>query len=1138
MMKKIVNKKRKTFIKIFCDAICLILCISQVIFLFSPTILAASSNLRNSKYGVDPDTTDDYINRLINETNGSRYAGRIWSDKSVFRESITLDNDTDGYKGTITNNSDFLHVFSVLGSSQRINSYSNTPIDAIFLLDMSGSMAIDLHASENGHTHSKDNSAKEHLEHSRMKKVLDSMNNAINTLMELNETNRVAVIAYGGTAEVLMPLAHYKKANGNNDYLTVSDLTDYENATPKETGSGAYTVTANAQKANEKNNSTYETYTKSVRNNYPANKSKEKLSNAPNETIYIGYQTDMQAGIYVGFEELYNNLVDTDDVTYKYKSGTNEVTVPRIPVAFVMTDGGSNYALKSKDTEPNTGDEWYNLPKIKLEDNDNYTGNHEKYRSEMDVDSNGGDAVILDILLTASYMKSKVQNKYTKLLQQANILKDNEKANMKIHTISIDTPEYNWQPPRVYATLNPIKYFNAQGDSSFNITNNNKTKEFNKDITSAYQSFLKWKENDITIEFCDNEGRNNNSPYNCKNGNNRTIKFNRLKDAENAEVTNQDVINNINYNDDFFDISATNLEETFKNIITNINGDAFTPVGGTNEYGSNDSLTYTDPIGEYMEIKNDSITLEGNKTYDMSLLLFGTMYGIEKAAIYDSTFNQKHLNSNNKFVSGWYDSNGTKKETGSWSNGDTYYLSDEDVKDYITDDNAINNKNKKIIIYRIAETDTELEKVQANKSYGDINQVYYKLKDIKIIIDIDENGKQNLYFNLPTTALPLQTVTIQMDRNNENVESYKTNLEDKKLSTPLRLFYEVGLVDSIKMNDGKDIDLDKIDKEYLKKHISEDDYLNFFSNYYSESTYDGYIADIQDDARTKGDAFLTLSPSINNRYYIFQKNLKLYSHAYIIGDNGQVKEVSDPLNFDGANFDGVYKGQTENNQPNSTAQTAIKNAFNNQELKKGDIIVLEEDVVKYGTNPSSDAFYYFAIDYFMPASNGTGKEVQYVVARKGSEFGSGIVEHEGTKLPKGDFLSWIDESGKNSKTYGFEEEIPKDIESKGNWVLATKIGGLRIGDLHQSILKKENNITNTSKSYYLPIIADDPSTIGSDAILNAYLGNNGLLTYRLDELAIPDTGGKGIAIIIIFGSLFIIESITLIIKKYHKKKEV
>ena len=366
--------------------------------------------------------------------------------------------------------------------------------------------------------------------------------------------------------------------------------------------------------------------------------------------------------------------------------------------------------------------------------------------------------------------------------------------------------------------------------------------------------------------------------------------------------------------------------------------------------------------------------------------------------------------------------------------------------------------------------------------------------------------------NSPVLSLPLQVVTIKLNPDGSSAY-YKTNIENKEESTPLRLFYEVGLSDDIKMNNGKDIDLDKIDEEYLKKYTTEGDYLNFFSNYYSETTYDGYTADTQDDSRTKGDAFLTLSPSMNNRYYIFQKNLKLYTKAYKV-ENNELKELSsdEAKNFEGHAYYGELNSKEELQEKMSKG------------LKEGDIVTLKTDVATYENKEKykSDSYFYIVVDYYMPTKEDKGEQVQYIVSRKGSEFGSGLLNGG---LPKGDFLCWYDESGKNPETYDYDQEVPKEKLGDGsNWVLATKIGGLRIGDLHQSILRKKDNKTNTSKSYYLPIIADDPSTIGSDAILDAYLGNNGLLTYKIEKWEIPATGSIGTIIVILLGITLIILS--------------
>ena len=56
---------------------------------------------------ADPDTMDDYKNRLLTPTNGSRYAGRVWTDKTVFAYG-------DGNKYTSTHFKDGINTITLL----------------------------------------------------------------------------------------------------------------------------------------------------------------------------------------------------------------------------------------------------------------------------------------------------------------------------------------------------------------------------------------------------------------------------------------------------------------------------------------------------------------------------------------------------------------------------------------------------------------------------------------------------------------------------------------------------------------------------------------------------------------------------------------------------------------------------------------------------------------------------------------------------------------------------------------------------------------------------------------------------------------------------------------------------------------
>ena len=369
---------------------------------------------------ADGDTSDTYIGQLLSENWGSRYAGRIWTDKSVFASgnNINLDTDTDGYTGTVKFNSDFGTIFSSLASTQVINEYPPSPVDLVILLDMSGSMATDV---VDGQAHSDyDAQNSKRVTHSRIYKVLESINKSIQEVMDISEYSRVAVIGYGGTAHTLLELGHYNSTKTPGKYLEVKDfrlyygLTNREQA-PNNSGGASYMVgTVDGLEKLNYTISGYEKYSSHARNDYRSS----RFTCDPTDTLNIGYHTDMQAGIYKGFEELYDSY-DKEGVTVTYtsKSG-NEIVVQRIPVAIVMTDGGSNYALKPE-TGNATGNEWHNVP-IPKKSVSSYSGAWKKYHTESSEGSDvlgngkatyirGGDATIFDILLTASYEKSKVQ---------------------------------------------------------------------------------------------------------------------------------------------------------------------------------------------------------------------------------------------------------------------------------------------------------------------------------------------------------------------------------------------------------------------------------------------------------------------------------------------------------------------------------------------------------------------------------------------------------------------------------------------------------------------------------------------------------------------------------------------------------
>lgn len=1101
-------------------------------------VIATSGVTPGVKRTADGSTMDTYVDQLINDTDGSRQAGRVWSDKSVFaygestettvgntkrvftKDTLKLDESLDGVGGEIKINDDFLHVYSALGSSETINEQAESPADVVFLIDMSGSMAYDIKHGDLGGTYKHQN-LRERMDDSRIQAVLDAINSNIDKLMNLNPTNQVAVVAYGATAFTLMPLGHYTK-EGGKDYLVVDDFEDYNNhpygyvrgsypnGNIDNVISGAgYTVTAHGYKT-DKGEGAKVLVDNKVRNTYVAD---ETVSD--NNIHQIGFNTDMQAGIYVGFEELYKNFVDKDDVSYSYVSKLDQqkYTIPRIPAVFVMTDGGSNFALKGKNASI-SGDEWHNLD-VPDTINSYSDDSVKKYRSELSEDN--GAAVILDILMTASYMKSKVFNKYESLINSNEKIRNDNKQNLRllVSTISVDPPDSAYQVPRIYATMDPKRYFNSEPPEL------PEGREWKKrsDVIDAYNLWNKWcAQSDggkIDVSVTDNDKHTTFS-----------FPINRLKAGGEFDVTNEDVEKNIFYNDYFYEAIGNNIGKVFDQLVGDLNNTLFTPVSGINASGASNSITYMDPIGTYLEVKDV-----------LNVSLFGELYNIRRAAIYDYSFNVKHLNEKGSFDNGWYRKTAVDEEgnetweavndgSGSWENGDIYYVNGDTAREFvptleITEDNDSITPQQQNTVYTFFRFDDDANTDKRNPCYSDTT---FKLSDIRIWVEdtgnyenkddnmsVEKGYDQAFYVDIPQNALPIQTVTIDVDKN-LNIK-YTDNMDIHTQSSPLRVYYTVGVKNEILTEDGANVDLSAVRQEYITEHKAEDNSVYFYSNYYSETMYEGYATQA---ARTRGDAVVSFSPSSNNRYYIFQKNLPIYAHAYLVGDGGAITKVDENNGYghgvenwtEGASWNGgEYGGEFANEQ-------AVKDAFNKSTVSKGQIVFLTEDSldnvdVEHGKSFSSNDYFFFAIEYFVPTSDGNGRKVQRVISRLGSEFGSGF-HAEG--ITNGSCICWADKSGKYENTYDYipaaenatrgRDQITAE-QADGKWQISTKVGGVRVGDLAQRVIQKINtyyvddkstkaNVTETANNAYLPTIGVT-STI-ENVVINNYLGNNGKLT--------------------------------------------
>ncbi|MBP3692401.1 MAG: VWA domain-containing protein, partial [Clostridia bacterium] len=320
--------------------------------------------------------------------NNTRYAGGVYVDKSVF----TASDATAYYANDIADklnfgtdnfgNENFLVSLSAIGSNTEVKGYSTTPTDTMLVLDLSNSMGSD-----------------------EMSALVQSTNNAIDSLLSLNRHNRVGVVLYSGnnntsydalvsSATVLLPLNRYETTvterinegtYWNPSYVTRNIYVQYSND--------------NVRIATENNGG--------VR--------VEGTTNYITKSKRAEGSTYIQNGLYQAWQE-FSKVTDTTIPDGQLQGGTK-----RMPIMVLMSDGA-----------PTVGTEnYYNV-------------------GTSDTGNGSSESVRLTFLtqLTAAWAKAKIANKY-----------EISTDDVKFYTLGLGTSS------STYATdvLNPSSA-NAMGD--------------------------------------------------------------------------------------------------------------------------------------------------------------------------------------------------------------------------------------------------------------------------------------------------------------------------------------------------------------------------------------------------------------------------------------------------------------------------------------------------------------------------------------------------------------------------------------------------------------------------------------------------------------------------------------------------
>lgn len=259
---------------------------------------------------ADADTRNDYLVSL-GDDDSTLLDGRIWTDKSVDTGNIEFVGDA----GTVTveNDSDFLVTYSALATSTQIISETTAPVDVVFVLDFSASMAWGQYENGRGTVTTQ--------AESRVQAMVDGINDAIAALVDANDQNRIGIVVFNRGAQTMLSLGTVTPRPAG-DYLAIS----YWNATPGQDdgNNGNVQVTCNIDQT----------------------------------TIPLDSYTNIHAGIYQGMQMLLN-ATDTD-------VEIDDLTFTRVPNLIVMSDGapttfsrassGGDWWLGIENTPIGTGD--------------------------------------------------------------------------------------------------------------------------------------------------------------------------------------------------------------------------------------------------------------------------------------------------------------------------------------------------------------------------------------------------------------------------------------------------------------------------------------------------------------------------------------------------------------------------------------------------------------------------------------------------------------------------------------------------------------------------------------------------------------------------------------------------------------
>ena len=158
---------------------------------------------------TDPATNSqtDYVD-ILGDADSTQYDGRVWVDKTVSDKNVefTGDDGTKTFSVSKDEDEDFLVTYSALANTANIQiNPEEQSSDTIFVLDFSMTMNCNMDG-KNPSFSGLDSVDEDTLTNTRIYAMLKSLEDSIYNLKQANPNNRVGIVTFYGTTDVLLPL--------------------------------------------------------------------------------------------------------------------------------------------------------------------------------------------------------------------------------------------------------------------------------------------------------------------------------------------------------------------------------------------------------------------------------------------------------------------------------------------------------------------------------------------------------------------------------------------------------------------------------------------------------------------------------------------------------------------------------------------------------------------------------------------------------------------------------------------------------------------------------------------------------------------------------------------------------------------